>query len=378
MKHALRALALLASSAVSFAATARAADLPCGPAEPGTVQLDGLTDDWADVPGVVVGGNDANLSFTVKCNVEPQKLLLLVDVRDNYFVRTRQARPGEDHIALTLAGHTLSIYPGDARAIPTQTRWGKRPAKKISAVSALQEHGWAVELALPFSSLPGYKAGMPLSYRAQVSDCDSKAKLTTERTLADGGRVVFAEVAGALDGFLKDRGLAKRDIWFDRGLSLGGNKGARVVLASRDLAVITDGYVYVELPFATRADVKDVRVVDLAGDRRQAVALRYLERGGGGAREVLAIFRPAGDELRRVFAAEVGKTTPAGHVEDKVTFVRRGRATDIVIAAGAAAGLSAATWHETPADDMIPILLPWSADRRARYQFSGDIYQRAQ
>jgi hypothetical protein len=158
-----------------------------------------------------------------------------------------------------------------------------------------------------------------------------------------------------------------------------------MVVAGRNLAAITDGYVYVELPIQSRADVKDARLVDLAGDGREALALRYVERGGAkptesaGSREILAVYRVAGDsEIRRVFAAEVAKATPQGRVEDKVAFIRRGRATDIVIDAGRADGLSATTFRETPASDLIPIMLPWADDRHARYQFAGDEYKRAQ
>jgi hypothetical protein len=375
MKHALVLLLL-------FPATARAADLPCGPAESGTINLDGLTDDWSEVPGIDAGGKDANLSFTLKCNVEERTLMLLVDVRDSYFVRTKAAKPGEDHIELTLAGHRLTIFPGDARAIPTLARWGTKPAKNIRAVSALQSAGWAVELAVPMSAIPGYKPGMPLAYKAEVADCDSKAALKTERTLDSAGSIVFAEGDAALDGFLKDRGLRKSDIWFDKGISLGGKSGGRVVLAGKNLAFITDGYVFIELPVKQRADVKDARVVDLAGDGRQALVMRYVERGTGGSRDVLAAWRVVGDsEIRRVFAAEVAKTTPAGRIDGKVAFVKRGRATDIVIDAGPATGISAATWNEAPAEDMIPVMLPWAMDkdaRHARYQFSGDEYKRSQ
>lgn len=372
MKHALLVLVLIP-------ATARAADLPCGPAEKGTINLDGLTDDWTEVDGIDAGGRDANLSFTLKCNVEERTLMLLVDVRDSYFVRTGAARPGEDHVEVTLAGHRLTIFPGDARAIPTMARWGSKPAKNVKAVSALQQAGWAVELAIPMSAIPGYKVGMPLAYKAAVADCDSKATLKTERTVDSSGSIVFAEGDAALDGFLKDRNLKKSDIWLDKGISLGGKSGGRVVCAGRYLAFITDGYVFIELPVKQRADVKDARVVDLAGDGRGAVVLRYVERGGDGSRDVLAAWRVVGDsEIRRVFAAEVGKQSAAGRVEDKVAFVKRGRATDLVIDAGSAPGLSAATWRETPADDMIPVMLPWADDRHARYQFQGDEYKRAQ
>ena len=377
MKRALVLVTLMAATAP--AARARAADLPCGPAETGTINLDGLTDDWADVEGIDAGGKDPNLSFTLKCNVEERTLMLLVDVRDSYFVRTKAAKPGEDHLELTLAGHRLTIFPGDARAIPTLARWGAKPAKNVRAVSALQQNGWAVELAVPMSAIPGYKVGMPLAYKLQAADCDSKAVLKTERTVEASGNLVFAEGDAALEGFLKDRNLRRSDIWFDRGISLGNKSGGRVVLASRYLAFITDGYVFLELPVKQRADVKETRLADLAGDGRQSIVMRYVERGTGGTRDVLAAWRIVGDsEIRRVFAAEVGKQTAAGRVDDKVAFVKRGRATDILVEAGTAAGVSAATWKESPADDMVPVMLPWSDDRRARYQFSGDEYKRAQ
>jgi hypothetical protein len=377
MKLALSLATLVAATALPQ--TGRAADLPCGPAEKGTINLDGLTDDWAEVEGIDAGGKDPNLSFTLKCNVEERSIMLLVDVRDSYFVRTRAAKPGEDHLELTLAGHRLTIFPGDARAIPTLARWGTKPAKNVKAVSALQQNGWAVELAIPMSAIPGYKVGMPLAYKLQAADCDSKAALKTERTIESAGSIVFAEGDAALEGFLKDRSLKKSDIWFDKGISLGGKSGGRVVMAGRLLAFITDGYVFIELPVKQRADVKETRLVDLAGDGRQAILMRYVERGGGGTRDVLAAWRVVGDsEIRRVFAVEVGKQTAAGRVDDKVAFVKRGRATDIVVDAGAASGVSAATWKETPAEDMIPVMLPWADDRHARYQFAGDEYKRAQ
>jgi hypothetical protein len=379
MKLALTAVAA-AAALLALCPTARAADLPCGPAEKGTINLDGLTDDWAEVPGIDAGGRDLNLSFTLKCNVEERTLFLLVDVRDNYFVRTKQARPGEDHITLTLGGHPLTIFAGDARAIPTLVRAGSKPAKGVKAVSALQEKGWAVELAVPFSAIPGFKSGMPLSYRAEVADCDSKAALTTDKTIDSSGAIVFAEGDSALDGFLKDRNLQRSDIWFDKGISLGGKSGGRVVLAGRNLAFITDGFVFLEMPYKARTDVKEARLADLAGDGRQALLVRYVERGNGGSREVLAAYRIASDsEIRRVFAAEVAKQSAQGRIEDKVAFVKRGRATDVQIdaAASAAPGLSAATWKEAPADDMIPVMLPWADDRHARYQFTGDEYKRA-
>lgn len=365
MKHAILAGLL----GISGAATA--AGLPCGPAEKGTIELDGLTDDWKEVDGLDGGGRDANLSFTLKCNVVDDVLHLLVDVRDNYFVRTPQARPGEDHLELVLGGRRFVIFPGDARAIPT-----KAP-KGIRAESALQTAGWALELAIPLRQVPGFRSGTPqIPFRAEVRDCDSKAALKTERRASLEGAIAFAEGDAALTAFLKDRGLMPGDVWWDKPLALGRRAGARALLAGRYLAVISDGYVYMELPFKDRKDLREARVVDLAGDGREALVLRYVERGAGGAREVLAAYRADAEQIRRSFAAETGKQIGANKIANKVSFVRRGKATDIVVEAGSATGFTQDSYREAPADDMIPVMLPWSDDRRARYQFRGDEYLR--
>jgi hypothetical protein len=217
MKHAIGLCALL------VAAPASAADLPCGPAEKGTVQLDGLVDDWNDVEGLDANAKDSDASFTIKCNVEDGKtMLLLVDVRDNYMVRTRPGHPGEDHLSLSFNGHPLLVYPGNARDIPTVARWGSKPAK-LKAVSALQERGWAVELAIPMATIPGFRVGMPIALDAQFADSDSKVHLKTERTVGVTGNIVFNDAGGGggqLDAFLTDRKLGKGDIWFDQNARL--------------------------------------------------------------------------------------------------------------------------------------------------------------
>jgi hypothetical protein len=371
---------LVLLAVIVLGGAARAADLPCGPVEAGTLQLDGLTDDWSDVEGVDAGGRDPNLSFTIKCNVDARDLYLLVDVRDDYFVRTKQTRPGEDHVELKLGGQTLTVFPGDARALKERVTWGKKPARGVRISSALQQKGWAVELALPLAQVPGFHVGNPvIPFAATVADCDSRTALKTERTVDTVGNIVFAEADAALDAFLKDRGLHRGDVFWDRAARLGRGTGGRLLLAGRYLAAISDGYVYQELPFHDRRDLKDVRLVDLAGDGRQALVMRYLERGGGGAREVLAVFRVAGDQqIARVFACEVGKSAGAARLETRVSFVKRGKATDLVVEAAPAVGFTQASYQEAPASDMVPIPLPWSDDRRARYQFHGDEYQRAQ
>jgi hypothetical protein len=165
-------------------------------------------------------------------------------------------------------------------------------------------------------------------------------------------------------------------VFFDRPVSLGRAAGARIIMAGHLAAAISDGYVYVELPFKDRKDLKEARVIDLAGDGRYALVLRYTERSAWGARDLIAVYRFGGDTVSRVFAAETGKSQGANHIDDKVSYVRRGKATDILIEAGSAAGFTAESYKESPAEDVIPILVPWGDARKARYQFRGDEYLR--
>jgi hypothetical protein len=364
---------------LAVATPASATDLPCGPVEPGVINLDGLTDDWSEVQGVEVGNGDSNLSFTVKCNLAPRALYLLVDVRDDYFARTKQARPGEDHIELSFGHRKLTIYPGDAAQLRDRASWGKKPAKAVRTFGALQPHGWAVELELPPGEA-GIRAGTPrVQFSARVADCDSKVRLKTDRVAELSGAIAFAEAESALDAFLRQQRLGRTAIWFDKMMQTGSGQTARVLLAGRYLVLVSDGYIYQELPFRDRSDLREARIVDLAGDGRDALVLRYRERAESGARELLAAYRPDGaDKVVRIFAHEVGKFAGASKIEDKVSFVRRGHATDLVVEAGAASGFTQASWRESPARDAIPILLPWGDDRKARYQFSGDEYRQVQ
>jgi hypothetical protein len=358
-------------AAPAAAPSANGGDLMCGPAEHGTITLDGLTDDWTDVQGVDVGKGSPDLSFTVKCNTEGGKIFLLVDVRDSYFVRTKQGHPGEDHLEFTLGGHRFTVYPGNARDIPT-----KVSLPSVKAQSALQEKGWAVELMLSPAAV-GARSGSPIAYKIVAADSDSKASLKTEKTLEASGAIVFAEADATLNAFLGDRGLKRSDVWLDKPLATGKKSAERLVFAGKFMASIGDGFVYAELPVASRGDVKEVKIVDLAGDGRQAVVLRWVERGNGGSRELLGAFRPSDSGFERKFAAEVAKTIPGGRVEDKVAFVKRGAATDIVITPGPSS-VSQDKWNEFPADDVVPIMLPWGSDKRARFVFNGDEYKRAQ
>jgi hypothetical protein len=54
---------------------------------------------------------------------------------------------------------------------------------------------------------------------------------------------------------------------------------------------------------------------------------------------------------------------------------RRGKkkGLDLLIQPGEAIGASAATWNETPATDLTPILLPWTGKKQELWIFENDL-----
>src|SRR2546425_635009 len=137
-------LAALSFILVAAVQPARAADIPCGAVEPDVIGIDGLLEDWNEVPGIDIGGGAGDLSFTVKCNYDNRSLYLAVDVRDDYLVRTRAAKPGEDHVEIDFADRDkiekLVVFPGDSQArVPHKLFWqGGRKSKDVQVADSLQ------------------------------------------------------------------------------------------------------------------------------------------------------------------------------------------------------------------------------------------------
>jgi hypothetical protein len=345
-------------------AAAFAVEVPCSPAEAGTIVLDGLSDDWREVPALQ--GSDPGVSL--RCNTEGKTLYLAIEVADERVVRTKQAKSGEDHVTLTVGRQRYTLFPAagaeKAKAVP---------ATKVASSS--NDKGFVIELAFPFGKFAGLGRGLerlPVSLR--FDDCDAAASLKTERTVTVAGELAFTAGESTLDSFLNDRGLTRSHVRWRKPIKVAG-KRSELILAGKLVAVVGDGYGFVELPVADGGDVRNPRLVDLAGDGRPTVVLEYTERGGGGERVVLAAFRPEGNGVRRVFAAEIGKrTSEGGRLSSKVDLKRHGKATDIVLSAQPAQGLTADTYKEAPASDLVPILLPWAAPKKAVYTFSGDGY----
>lgn len=340
------------------------------------MQIDGLLDDWRGVPTVAVGGDPG---VSIACNTEGKTLLFMINVSDGRFVRTAKGAAGEDHVELVVGGKHLLVYPGDANKIKDRvTLGGKAVGKTIKSAASLQRGGWAVELGLPLAAIGLRSLNAALPYHVTVSDCDSLASLKTEQTAHLEGDLQFADAASSVGAFLDERGLKQSDVWFDKPVRLGGKSEGRMLGAGKYLAVITDGYVYRELPIADRRDIKEVKLLDLSGDGVESLVVRYIEHGSGTAfRELLAIYRYR-SEVERVFIAEIGRSVDKSVQQSKVGWMKRGKATDLVIEAGPAQGFTAETLREWGGEEIVNLAVPWGPpeDKKQRYQFTASEYRR--
>jgi hypothetical protein len=379
-----------------------ATDIPCAPTEEGAITLDGLLPDWREIPGVtldepehVIMGREAwrgpnDLSVTVQCLRSDDALYFAFDVKDDYLVRMKEAKPGEDHLLLFFADeerlNTIAIYPSDLKGVPRKVVAPARLAKALEVAEARQPRGWSVEVRLRTAAIPGFSArAMALRGGVAVADCDSKVHAKTEKIISSSnghqnanqlGRFTFGETQDVVAHFLKQQGLTARDVVFDKSVEMGGDPGLeRVVVAGQYLAVFGEEYYFVKLNVKSVRDISDFRLVDLAGDGKHAMVVKTIERAGNGARQILHVFKLVGAGIQRPFAAEVAKESGPNKLVSRVTFVKWKRHTDIVIEAGKPTGWNQQNYQEQAADDVIPILLPWGERPKVRYRFKGDQFE---
>lgn len=368
-------LAGIAGVFILGAAPAAAAELVCAKVAAGTVVVDGLLDDWSGPEEIRTGPDARDASFAVRCAYDDRTLYLAVDVTDDRLIRSIKPRPVDDHLVLGLGTGRWEIYPGSVEAHAKLAVVGP---KGLTLVDSLQKRGWSVELSVPRAKLPGVRRGGPsVPFRLAFHDADVAAAPRIETVVDFGdGSLVLEEADALLGEFLAQVKLRRRDIALDVTADVDGVSGPeRVVWGGRYIGILGRGFAYIELPAAADRDVLEVRVVDLAGDGKSSLLVRYVERGNGGSREVLGVWNVRNQTIARLFAHEIGKTLGRARLTNVWELLpkkgkRRGH--DLLIRAGEAAGVTRDTWNETPAEDMVPILLPWGDKTKEVWHFDND------
>jgi hypothetical protein len=379
--NSLTKLAVAGALLACLASRARAEDIVCGLAQDEVIQVDGLADDWDGVkPTLFAGPDRKDAAVSVRCNYDSQNVYLYVDVTDDWVVRRgpRDKKGAEDRISLEIGRARLQITPADPDRHLGRKLVGK--ARGLVLVDTRREHGFAVELGLPRASA-GLAGSPQTAFAVSFTDCDMKATAAADGTIGSppNSTLSVAEGDALYRQFLADQHYTARDVWFDQRADLDGAPGdERVVAAGRTIGVLSDRYSFVQLPVAKKDIVKlSLETLDW-GKKRRSIVVQYIERSAEGSREVLTVWHVARDgAFAKVFAIEVAKASSAGRMVSTWSVVpgkahKRAGCCLLRVQAATAKGFTEATWHESPATDMVPILLPWGEARQREWIIVDD------
>jgi hypothetical protein len=361
-------------------AAAAPSELTCTLVAGGLIQIDGLLDDWQGMRELTKAGPDPrSAALALRCAYDQQNLYLVANITDDRLVRTRARTKDEDHLVFAFGALRLEVYPAAAEAgAKLYAGWIGKGGPKVAVADSLQKRGWSVELALPLAKIPGFTAHAPgVTVAVELYDADVITAHRIDNVVSTGDVLLaFEEAAAGLKQLLDQLGLHRGDITLDTVAEMDGEAGPeRVIAAGKYVGVIGEGYLYLELPVASAKDVLGVEVRDLGGAGKSSLIVRTVERGNGGAREVLSIWNLHGGAIQRTFAHEIAKQVGNARMTNRWELVPRGkgkRGLDLLITPGDVTGFSEATWRETPAQDMAPILLPWGPKKQELWHFERD------
>ena len=387
---------LLAAALLAFASDAHARGAICDHVQEDEFSIDGLTDDWPHIKGVVYGsGRDAKVEL--KCAYDATNLYMLVNVADERLIRTKKANAKkEDRIQFSLGvGKSkplkFTLLPGSLRA----------PRKAISVPSgieiedSLQDQGFSVELAIPLRKFKNWSATVPyLQGSVRYFDSDLPSDKKAQSVVGLKGRVHFSDAVETYRTFMRTTGLKNRDIRMDRLVDADPGLGPeRVILGGKVLGVVGTSFNYMTLPIADAKDLITCAVVDFDAGGRYAVITQLRQFGNGGSRDIVIVWYAQGDgsfkpaltfETRKEMGSNLMANTwslePRGKYREAEGVPGKGKrkrkyklkpGKDIVVRVGEVVGFDASNYREAPAPDAQGILLPWGEQQSAVHYFDG-------
>ncbi|NUO52280.1 MAG: hypothetical protein HOV80_25785 [Polyangiaceae bacterium] len=145
------------------------------------------------------------------------------------------------------------------------------------------------------------------------------------------------------------------------------------------------GYSFTTLPFASGSDVKSVTLRDATGDKKAELIIRGILKVKGPKnedveREIELVYRVSSDSIKRVFAAEVGRSIGAKKIVGSITYDASKEKSSVTLAASKAVGFTKADYpfnQDTSAVGGIePLILPWSDIKSLKYKWTGSGFEK--
>lgn len=193
--------------------------------------------------------------------------------------------------------------------------------------------------------------------------------------------------------YRQDRKVGAERPRFDFATDVVGDRGTeRVLIHGKDIVVFGKGYkqgtsyAFITIGVESPKDIADVTARDLTGDGKAEILVRCVlhakasKQMGGDVvdRHGFFVYQVTESGIRRVFAAETGRSLGKDSVMASIRFVPKGRGTQLELSPGRAVGWSAKTYpfpvDKAPYGGLEPLLVPWGDVAVKRYHFDGSAY----
>jgi hypothetical protein len=363
------------------------------------VRVDGDLREWRG-PRFVELGDEEDSSLEYAVGYDAEALYVAARVFDDELVRTSEPGPDEDAVVLTLAlprasgkPRTLELwlYAGVMGKQASSAALGARGARPSAteAISVVEgplpgAEGYVLEARVPLRLLEGGENLFVGRGAIRLQDVDGKPgarpNVLASMSAARGALPPLLGSGtpnGAVESFLRAKGLPSGGLRHDYVADASGDErlervvvaGTFVVLAGPDTGKGT-GFRFMDLPVAFSGGVLDAKVRDLTGDGKVELLVRLRQQNELGARDVVQVLDLLHDPAKWLFTLELRKETSAGSVEASFE-LRPGKPPLLVTRIGAAEGLAAGNYRETPARGVEPILLPWGEVASRTYRWDG-------
>jgi hypothetical protein len=352
------------------------------------------------------GEADASVGFALAR--DDQYLYVAAEVRDDQIVRTREHRPVDDALVISLGamagartvGYDIAIYPGVpgsyAGAVEFRgARSGAVPGARVSEENLSDGSGFTIEAQIPWSSLPGLRDHLAsLRGRVAYHDSDSPARAAIESVLATGpgdGRhyeqlplargATVSTATELINEFRRAHNLVTSEPFLERSGNIAGDAQLeRVVMFPRYCVVAGPGiaggsrYAYFEHPVMTSDDLVEVALRDVTGDSRLDVIIRARVSGNDMTREILYVYaaESGADHLERVFAHELSRSVAGRRVVNRATYEQGPR---IRVTFGSNEGFTEQNFPRVQETDVMLPLLAWGPYRSVAYRWQQGLHR---
>lgn len=365
-------------------------------------KIDGVLKEWP--PRVAaketLAGKTDDLALDVGIMADDAKLYVAAEVSDPKGSRSGKHSETEDHVSLALAfpsgrgalkGYEVGFWAGKPGSSVGAVKWLSGPSKGQSIAGAKivesdTKSGYVFEAAIPWSAFPEartMRVGLRAAMRYHSIDGSVKGVLATGPGGADApndlAALPTAPEQAVVDGLLSQKNLAGEKPRIDIYADLAGDeRKERISVFGNFFTVCGPGYRSGHQFFwrAVAGEIVGIEAREVTGRGKDDLIVKRRLTQPSATHEILEVWSLVpGDEPVTVFAQQVAVVSSDG--KKKVTSSARIGPKEIEVAVEPAVGWDAASFKETVASDVEPILLPWGTVKSRTYKWEKAKFSRA-